>query len=353
MNTGKSNRFGVTLIEFVCVISIIGLLVMMLLPSIQATRESARRISCLNRLRQLGIGSANYESAQSRIPPGTLGFDRLLAVPQDVTEDQYLTDTQHLYYWKNTQGTSCLVLLLPYLGEGNLTTNLPFEMSATNSTVPCQVQHYDVQQLMCTKVSGFACPSDNLQDTRFDQLRIMSQPAFKHAGPNFVEDVFLGTLVSNPSSDESVIASNYFGCSGAHSGGNYLEATLSGYQGVMTCRFRIRSEGIRDGASNTIQFGESIGEIVNHDRIGAVSWVFGGLARGRGKLDWNQVVSGNSYCLGDSEDASGVGFGSMHPKAVNVVNLDGSTHSILRTVQLHTWYALCGRADGSIFKEEW
>jgi type II secretory pathway pseudopilin PulG len=65
----RTLRGGLTLVELLVVIGIIGLLILLLLPAIQAARESARRSTCQNRLHQLGIATLNYESAWKRFPP--------------------------------------------------------------------------------------------------------------------------------------------------------------------------------------------------------------------------------------------------------------------------------------------
>jgi prepilin-type N-terminal cleavage/methylation domain-containing protein len=89
------NRNGFTLIELLAVIATVGILIALLLPAVQAAREAARRTTCQNNLRQIGLAVQQYAEANRHLPPPKLG------------------NTQF-----NTLG-STFVVLLPYLEESN------------------------------------------------------------------------------------------------------------------------------------------------------------------------------------------------------------------------------------------
>lgn len=78
---GVDRASGLTLVEVLVVIAIIGLLVGLLIPAVSMAREGARRASCANNLRQFGIAIQNYESQFSAFPPATTGVNGITFFP--------------------------------------------------------------------------------------------------------------------------------------------------------------------------------------------------------------------------------------------------------------------------------
>ncbi len=111
MKLRKSNTSGFTLVELLVVIAIIGVLVGLLLPAVQAAREAARRMSCSNNFKQIGLGIHNYHSAYKQLPLQGTGSG-----PPDIAKG---VDAD---WWKENecssqQQLSALVGILPFVEQ--------------------------------------------------------------------------------------------------------------------------------------------------------------------------------------------------------------------------------------------
>jgi prepilin-type N-terminal cleavage/methylation domain-containing protein/prepilin-type processing-associated H-X9-DG protein len=104
-------RSAFTLVELLCVIAVIGILIALLLPAVQAAREGARRRNCANNLSQIGMALANYESARGALPPGTI----------DETGPIYSVPQGHHMGW--------MAQILPFLEHRSLHSLIDFSQS--------------------------------------------------------------------------------------------------------------------------------------------------------------------------------------------------------------------------------
>jgi len=116
-NRNQQNR-GFTLVELLVVIAIIGILIAMLLPAVQSVREAARRVTCQNNLKQIGLALLNFESAHMHLPPGRDGCDDIGEQMSVVRECHNGLTSQE----KN--GASGFVLILPQLEQQNLSDQI-------------------------------------------------------------------------------------------------------------------------------------------------------------------------------------------------------------------------------------
>ena len=73
--TCRTIRGGFSLVELLVVTAIVAILVGLLLPAVQMSREAARRSACANHLKQLGLATLEYELMHASLPPGRVGCD--------------------------------------------------------------------------------------------------------------------------------------------------------------------------------------------------------------------------------------------------------------------------------------
>ncbi len=138
----KLRRSGFTLVELLVVIAIIGILVGLLLPAVQAAREAARRMSCSNNMKQLGLAMHNYESAFKKVPRLASSVTRPGGTAQN----------------GNWNGYSAHTMILPYIEQGNLYQQFRFNEYHYNNDPA--IHNPTPLVLGRTKIAAFLCPSD-------------------------------------------------------------------------------------------------------------------------------------------------------------------------------------------------
>ncbi len=321
----RKNAF--TLVELLVVITIIGILIALLLPAVQAAREAARRMQCQNNLKQLGLAIHNYHDVWGRFPLGAACF----SVPITSQPDP------------NLHG-SMFVALLPYIEQQGLYDICDFTTDTDwNSVYPGTGKHvYE------TWIQALICPSDDqprywdgnpLNNCTKGQNRATSNYAGSMGNQLFVGGAFLGNNFPNNGSDAHGNYS-YFGPGGT--GG----ANLSGVFSHVAWAAAINE--ITDGTSNTVAIGEIRPKCSLHARDG---WM------GINSL-WFTTTTPINYPSCPDEpgyvapanifEQCGIeqGFKSMHSGGAGFVFCDGSTHFLSDNINYMTYQMLGDRRDG-------
>jgi prepilin-type N-terminal cleavage/methylation domain-containing protein/prepilin-type processing-associated H-X9-DG protein len=292
----RRERVGFTLIELLVVISIIGVLIALLLPAVQAAREAARRASCVNNLKQLGIAAHNYHDVCNSLPMGT---------PFYYQAEEGFYDDSH----------SLLVAILAQYEQQSLFNAVNFSIS---------IYRFANQTIQATQTKMLLCPSDAVIQERV-------------AYPFGLYNIPQGSVV--------IAYSSYAGNSGTwyHHAATYDLAgykqtpTLTGQDnGLFFCNSHVTFASIQDGLTNTLLFAERNQSALSPDTARDWHWWFDGYYGDT--LFWTafpinpqKVLNTNSSTV-NLANAYVEAASSAHPGGANFCMADGSVRFIKETI---------------------
>lgn len=298
-------RMAMTLTEVLVVISIIGMLMALLLPAVQASRESARRNHCQNSLHQLSLALANFNSSRGRFPPGRFGGQ--------------------FGYGPSSRAWSWGADVLPFLERKDLYDLGRVQSSRLNSSVATSQQ-----------LTIFLCPSAGVGGPRTDAGNLFGLPVGQAtykavSGSNWGDDYTQQNNVQ--------IATDWRnkGTNGSYDG-------LDDGDGIMFrsdfTNPRVIAQ-IRDGTSRTFLLGEDV-----PDENEWVSWPYANNAYGTCAIPPNMT----QYPPADWQNTWG--FRSRHPGGLNFAMVDGSVRWINDTIALPVYRALATINGQEVFGDD-
>jgi len=318
----KSSKNGFTLVELLVVIAIIGVLIGLLLPAVQAARESGRRQSCQNKLKQLALGMLLHVDARGKLP--------FAANIRKENRWQYEAPT---WFWRNWN-----VDIMPYVEMTDLHSKL--NLTSANLTDPVNVAMLNERRIPIQEcpsnpyASGCKMQKVNTltNDNSFEGVGwfSLSKGAVECYAACSGPQIFDGRGADCPS-DNSY-------CSALNS--SWYVNTSEATPGVFSAcsEFQCRTRDVPDGLSSTIMLGERRGEIFMHGNV------FSGY---RG-FQTGFLINSTTLDYSDPWSVYGrmAGAGSHHPGGASFAMGDGAVVFLSDATDFMVYNYLGGRNDG-------
>ena len=344
-------RAGFTLVELLVVIAIIGILIALLLPAVQAARESARRAQCSNNLKNLGVALHNYESVYKRFPMSYYTF---------LSDNNWATNLDWVHYERG----STFVRLLPYVEQQPLYDLIDFRYTMWAPPQPqlpnSQRNHWS--GIGASPVDVFMCPSDDNPNPNYTGTERAPNSYAQNVGSNFINGAptwaatnmypFVGASPYALSQGQQWSDGNWFGTGGAWDGNAWADWDSNSISGPFA-RFNwgARFRDITDGTSNVIAMGESRGKCSGW--LAAYTWweaSAGNWGTTDAPINWPTCPNEPNYGLGGMHEwdcpMAANGFKSRHPGGAQVLFCDGSVHFLPENINHDTYQRLGDRRDG-------
>jgi prepilin-type N-terminal cleavage/methylation domain-containing protein/prepilin-type processing-associated H-X9-DG protein len=308
-----------TLVELLVVITIIGILIALLLPAVQAAREAARRMQCTNNLKQLALAMHNYHSNHKSLPAGA-------------------------YCAKDTiyGGHAWIEGLLPYIEQQGVYDRINFNVDIFASP--------NNELLGKLVITGLMCPTDPLAGLQ-DRSAIIGPP--RHVlcyslGESYAPNGGPMEMLGREQNTCTIAGwSDKRNCYGEFGG-----MAQYGSHGFFAPGYGIayNFNDCTDGLSNTFLIGEQLPGYTQH-----ALYFHSYLTAATTNIppNYHHVNSCPAPCTADESDGTGsscvfsmMGFKSDHAGGLNMAMADGSVCFINETIDYRTWVFLGSRNDG-------
>ncbi len=166
-------RRAFTLIELLVVISIIAVLIALLLPAVQSAREAARRVQCVNNLKQFGLAINNYNSAMDCVPSGIIFNTKVPPCASSL-------------FGNGCQNTPWLLLLLPFLEQQTIANSFNYSIGVEGPQYGYVPGGLLVNStILQTSINTCVCPSDSLNTLSMTTLPVPNPPTYSASKGNY------------------------------------------------------------------------------------------------------------------------------------------------------------------------
>jgi prepilin-type N-terminal cleavage/methylation domain-containing protein len=323
-------RRAFTLVELLVVVAIVGILIALLLPAVQAAREAARRTQCSNNLRQMVLATQNYIGAVKSVPPA-IDWSR-----------------------STTSNWSVLARLLPYMEDTSLHSLIDFRYNYND--VINAPKHAQVTQM---KLPMYSCPSEQQAEPKTGTMQSHFPPSYGiNSGTWFIYDPTTAAIGNGAFVVNSKISDKAFA--------DGMSKTLA-FSEVKAYQDKLASSGNPSGIGATIPatpaeviaFGGTFG------RTGHTEWVDGKVhetcftatfapntsvpyTNSGVTYDIDFISKAENAAIGAPPTYAAVTSRSYHAGIVQAAMMDGSVRAV-GNIDNNVWRAMATRNGGETF----
>jgi prepilin-type N-terminal cleavage/methylation domain-containing protein/prepilin-type processing-associated H-X9-DG protein len=311
---------GFTLVELLVVIAIIGILVALLLPAIQAAREAARRSSCTNNLKQIGIATLNYENGRKQLPPGRIECDGSFSGGASAGTGHPCTPPNTIPDL-HRGAASGFLLLLPQLEDQALYDTIEFDAGFWEQNSMTWLTARNIK-VIATRPGVMVCPSD------------LSEPNSLDTKVGSAHDI--GTNLAATGS--------YAFCTGMYGANAGSQKTKYQNSGLFYYYRRHKTKDCTDGLSKTMLGGEVLEA---HTQRSSNIWTRALRLVDTQRSTENPVNTPPGFNAPSSGTFAGLNsaFGSYHAGGAQFCFCDGHVRFIDDTIDQYVYASLSTRSE--------